>query len=153
MLDKDEKINELLADKEFFKKITSMKTIEEVVEAFEDEGIEISVEEVQEIGAMINEVVSKLNEEALEKVSGGGSKGRQLAEGFLSGAWGPGWAYGSMGNSMYTKPETKGQKAARYAGIAIGATLAVGSAGLPWVVGAAIYKATNKNDDKNNKHS
>ena len=40
MLDKDEKINELLADKEFFKKITSMKTIEEVVGAFKDEGID-----------------------------------------------------------------------------------------------------------------
>ncbi len=134
-MDKDERINELLADKDFFKKITSMKTPEEVVGAFKEEGIEISTEEVQEIGAMINEVVGKLNEDYLENVSGGGNKMKQFGQGFGSGFFGPAWAYGHAGTNAYTKPQTKGQKAARYAGIATGVAGAVGTVGMSWVSG------------------
>lgn len=173
MLDKDKRINELLADKEFFKKITSMKTIEEVIGAFKEEGIEISVEEVQEIESMINEVVAKLNGEALENVSGGkkvlrpgaekflnfigpGSKTMQFGQGLASGGFGPVWAYGHMGNLIYDEPKTKGEKAARYAGIAIGAAETVFTGGLTWLFGSGIdlgMRAMFKDDDKDNKDS
>ena len=71
MLSYDKKVNELLSDTEFFKKIISMKTAEEVQSAFEKAGAEVPIEDVQEIGAVINEVLEKLNEENLESVSGG----------------------------------------------------------------------------------
>ncbi|MDO4199653.1 MAG: hypothetical protein Q4D57_02710 [Clostridia bacterium] len=82
-----------------------------------------------------NYVVGKLNEEYLENVSGGGNKMKQFGQGFASGLFGPAWAYGHAGTTTYTEPQTKGQKAARYAGIATGVAGAVGTVGMSWVSG------------------
>lgn len=64
----------LLSDKDFMKGIVEMETPEQVQKAFKDKGVEISTEQVQEIGKIINATVEKgsaLSEDELEGVSGG----------------------------------------------------------------------------------
>ena len=67
----------LLSDKDFMKGIVEMETPEEVQKAFKDKGVELSTEQVQEIGEIINATLEKgstLSESELEEISGGGNK-------------------------------------------------------------------------------
>ena len=66
----------LLSDKDFMKGIVEMETPEEVQKAFKDKGVELSTEQVQEIGEIINATLEKgstLSESELEEISGGGN--------------------------------------------------------------------------------
>ena len=57
------------------KKILPMKTPEEVKKAFEEQGVEISLEEVEILGSLINKSIEKggkpLSEEDLSEIAGG----------------------------------------------------------------------------------
>ena len=76
-MDKTE-IADALKDDDFINDILEMQTSEEVKDAFAEKGIDISVDEVKTIGAIINEMVEKdttdLSEEDLEAISGGFSE-------------------------------------------------------------------------------
>ena len=69
------KFEELIKDKDFSESIIKMETPEEVQKAFAEKGVEISKEEVQALGAIINKVCEKkgaaLSEEDLNEISGG----------------------------------------------------------------------------------
>ena len=67
-------ILEKLKDKQFLTQILGFRTKQEVIKAFADEDIEISQEEVEELGKLIINMVSRMPEmpeEELQKVSGG----------------------------------------------------------------------------------
>ncbi len=67
-------ILEKLKDKRFLTQILGFRTKQEVIKAFADEDIEISLEEVEELGKLIISMVSRMSEipeEELQKVSGG----------------------------------------------------------------------------------
>lgn len=71
----NKKILEKLKDKEFLEKIFSLKTKEEIMKAFSQENIEVTDAEIEQLGNLIAQTVSKLSdmpESELEKVSGGG---------------------------------------------------------------------------------
>lgn len=69
------KFEELIKDKDFSESIIKMETPEEVQKAFAEKGVEISKEEVQALGAIINKACEKkgaaLSEEDLNEISGG----------------------------------------------------------------------------------
>ncbi len=70
----DEKIFEKLKDKEFAKKIIGIESEENVIKAFKEENIDISKKEVEELGSIVSDMISKFSEmpeDQLEKVSGG----------------------------------------------------------------------------------
>ncbi len=67
-------ILEKLKDHRFLTKILGFRTKQEVIKAFEDENIQMSNEEVEELGKLIINMVSRMSEmpeEELQKVSGG----------------------------------------------------------------------------------
>ena len=69
-----EKMDKALKDKDFVAKILAMQTPEEVQEAFKGKGVEISLEEVEILGKIINKTAEKgemLSEEELKEISGG----------------------------------------------------------------------------------
>ena len=70
-----EKFKALLSDKEFVKKIVEMQTPEEVQVAFKEQGVEISIDEIGALGALINESLKKgnqpLTDQDLEGIAGG----------------------------------------------------------------------------------
>ncbi len=69
------KLESVLKEKTFAEKIFKLQTPEEVQAAFKEKGIEISVEEVQLLGSIINKMVEKhtsnLSEDDLEEIAGG----------------------------------------------------------------------------------
>ena len=69
----NEKMAELLNSEEFLKKITNLKTPEEVQKAFKDQGIDISIEEIGALGDAINaQILGKnLDDKSLSDVNGG----------------------------------------------------------------------------------
>ena len=75
----NEKILEILKDKNFAEKILKMQTPEQVQVAFKEKGVEISVDEVKIIGSILNKMVEKkttnLSEEDLNEIAGGGGFG------------------------------------------------------------------------------
>lgn len=67
-------IIKLLEDKDFVQKIVTMEDVEEVKKSFKNKGVEISDNELNELGAIMNEIIEILNkmpEEELNSVSGG----------------------------------------------------------------------------------
>ena len=80
-----QKLNEVLADEAFVKELLLMQKPEQVQEALEDRGVELSLDEIEKMGAFIRKVqtgeISKeqvqkmadgeLSEDELEQVSGG----------------------------------------------------------------------------------
>ena len=67
-------ILEKLKDHSFLTKILGFRTKQEVIKAFEDENIQMSNEEVEELGKLIINMISKMSEmpeDELERVSGG----------------------------------------------------------------------------------
>ncbi len=71
----DKKIAEKLKDKSFVKKLIEFETFDEVKSLFKSEGLEISDDEIKEMGTALNKMVSKIQEvpaDELENVSGGG---------------------------------------------------------------------------------
>ena len=70
-----EKVQKLLSDEEFVKKLISQDTIEDAKKLFEDQGITTSIEEMEMLGRFIKKISEKgnekLSEEDLEEISGG----------------------------------------------------------------------------------
>lgn len=70
-----EKVQKLLSDEEFVKKLISQDTIEDAKKLFEDQGITTSIEEMEMLGRFIKKISQKgnekLSEEDLEEISGG----------------------------------------------------------------------------------
>ena len=70
-----EKVQKLLCDEEFVKKLISQETIEDAKKLFEDQGIATSIEEMEMLGRFIKKISEKgnekLSEEDLEEISGG----------------------------------------------------------------------------------
>lgn len=68
-------IMEVMRDEDFVNEILDMQTTEEVKEAFEKKGIEISLEEFDIISQIINKMVDRntteLSDDDLEEISGG----------------------------------------------------------------------------------
>jgi predicted ribosomally synthesized peptide with nif11-like leader len=83
------KLAEVLKNKEFVEKIVKLQTPEEVQAAFKEKGTDISVEEVQTLGSIINKMVEKhsteLSKEDLEEVAGGGNKWNNFKAGAIEG--------------------------------------------------------------------
>lgn len=71
-MNKIEKIKELMNNAEFVAKITAMEEPEEVQNAFAEQGIEFTLEQINQIAEMaINNDAEELNEDALDAVAGG----------------------------------------------------------------------------------
>lgn len=74
-----EKLTTVLKDKDFAEKIVKLQTPEKVQTAFKEKGIEMSTDDVQLLGSVINKMVEKgsteLSEEDIENVSGGSNFG------------------------------------------------------------------------------
>ena len=70
-----EKVQKLLCDEEFVKKLISQETIEDAKKLFEAQGIATSIEEMEMLGRFIKKISQKgnekLSEEDLEEISGG----------------------------------------------------------------------------------
>lgn len=70
-----EKVQKLLSDEEFVKKLISQETIEDAKKLFENQGIKTSIEEMEMLGRFIKKISEKgnkkLSEEDLEEISGG----------------------------------------------------------------------------------
>ena len=70
----DKKIIEKLNNKEFARKIINFETKEDVKKAFADEGIEVTEKDIDVLGEMIVNMISRISEmpeDELKKVSGG----------------------------------------------------------------------------------
>lgn len=78
------KLAELLQNEEFLLKIVQLKTTSAVQEAFKQEGLDISEDEVYELGKMLKYAIksnkTELSAEELEEVAGGG-KGKSSSTG------------------------------------------------------------------------
>lgn len=73
----NEKLKELLNNKEFEKEVEKMKTAEELQTAFKQYGIDMSIAEIVELGKLFAEQMGigktgEISEDDLENVSGGG---------------------------------------------------------------------------------
>lgn len=72
---KKEEIAKILENETFFNDMLDMQTFQEVKYAFQKEGVEISLDEIKMINAIINKIVEKnspeLSSEELEQISGG----------------------------------------------------------------------------------
>ncbi len=79
-------LKQVLENKDFVERIVKMETPEEVQKAFAEKGVEISKEEVQALGYIINKVCEKkstvLSQEDLNEIAGGHDG---LMDDFLSG--------------------------------------------------------------------
>ena len=72
----EKKFNELLENKDFMQEIISMETLEEVQGGFAKQGVEVSKDEVEQLGEVIEEVnekISKLSDDELNLIVGGSS--------------------------------------------------------------------------------
>lgn len=70
----EKKFNELLNDKDFVEEILSMETIEDVQAGFAQHGVEVSEDEVEKLGEIIEETskkMSKLSDDELDQIAGG----------------------------------------------------------------------------------
>ena len=68
----EKKFDEAFADKAFVDKVFAMTEPEDVQKAFAEKGIELTLEDVKEIGRRLSESADgELNESALEDVAGG----------------------------------------------------------------------------------
>ena len=70
----EKKFNELLENKDFMQEIISMETLEEVQGGFAKQGVEVSKDEVEQLGEVIKEVnekISKLSNDELNLIVGG----------------------------------------------------------------------------------
>lgn len=75
-----EKVQKLLSDEEFVKKLISQETVEDAKKLFEDQGITTSIEEMEMLGKLLNKISennAQLSDDYLENVTGG-SKGKNL---------------------------------------------------------------------------
>lgn len=62
-----EKVQKLLSDKEFVKKLISQETVEDAKKLFENQGIATSIEEMEMLGRFIKKISQKSNEKLSEK--------------------------------------------------------------------------------------
>ena len=81
---KKQEIAKILENETFFNDMLDMQTFQEVKCAFEKEGVEVSLEEIKMIDAIINKMVEKnspeLTPEELEQISGGYESVRDMYE-------------------------------------------------------------------------
>ena len=76
-----EKINELMQSEDFAKELLSKQEAEEVQALFEENGVEMSLDEIRTIGALLDKVVSgEITAEQIEKAANGELSEEELAE-------------------------------------------------------------------------
>lgn len=79
-----EKVQKLLSDEEFVKKLILQETIEDAKKLFEDQGITTSIEEMKMLGRFIKKISEKgnekLSEEDLKEVVGGKNNEKTLED-------------------------------------------------------------------------
>ena len=84
-----EKVQKLLSDEEFVKKLISQDTIEDAKKLFEEQGITTSIEEMKTLGRFIKKISEKGNEKLsdddLGNITGGLIKGSATSQGVLTG--------------------------------------------------------------------
>ena len=81
-----ERVLELIGNEEFLKKVISEKSIEAVQGIFKDEGIDLTKEDVNALGDIIDHIAktSKINDEELKKVNGGSDTQKSSQDGLES---------------------------------------------------------------------
>ena len=103
-----EKIQELMKNASFIKKLLGMENPEDVQDLFEDNGVALTLDEVKQIGLMLDKVFSgeitaeqleqaasgELSEDDLEQVAGGVILAG-IATMIITGVFAAGAAYGS----------------------------------------------------------
>ena len=73
-MENKEKLQQLMQDEEFLKKILVLETPEEVQGAFKENGVDISIEDLEKIKELIKKSMNEnyeLTEEELEEIIGG----------------------------------------------------------------------------------
>jgi hypothetical protein len=79
-----EKLKEVLSDEAFVKKLLAMEKPEDVQDALEDKGVEMSLDDIKQIGEIIRKVQSgEISQEQLERAADG-----ELSEDELEGVSG-----------------------------------------------------------------
>ena len=78
-MDMEAKIKELENNKEFMDKIAGMDNLADVAKAFNEEGIEVTEEELKKAGELYETQGGEIKEDQLENVSGGGLLVRRTA--------------------------------------------------------------------------
>lgn len=76
-----EKVQKLLCNEEFVKKLISQETIEDAKKLFEDQGITTSIEEMEMLGKLLNKISEnnvQLSDDYLENVTGGSNVEKNL---------------------------------------------------------------------------
>ncbi len=140
----EEKIKNLVEDEKFIDLMLDMQTPEEVQRAFAEKGIELSLDEVEVMGELINKMIEKgttnLSKDDLEDISGGviGEVTAGLKEGVINAA---------TGGLMYSIPDfcddLRYKMLSRYTSKDIG-KVAGNAIGLTAVVGAGYALAKRK---------
>lgn len=75
------RLQELLADKAFSKKLLAMEKPENVQEALEEKGVELSLDEVRHIGKVVQKVqAGEISQEQLEAIADGELSEDELVE-------------------------------------------------------------------------
>lgn len=144
-----EKVIQVLEDKDFIEKIVRLQTPEEVQSAFKEKGIDTSIKEVELLGSLINKMIEKkggnLTEEDLESISGGGPV--EMVAGHTLGA-----LVGTLAGAFQTVAGVPmmilyGDRAAKEKGFRVGYVLsrvALAAAGAGMGVGYLKWSGKNK---------
>ena len=92
-----QKLNEVLADEAFVKELLLMQKPEQVQEALEDRGVELSLDEIEKMGAFIRKVqAGEISKEQVQKMADG-----ELSEDELEQVSGGSWALaGGLGGAV-----------------------------------------------------
>ena len=92
-----QKLNEVLADEAFVKELLLMQKPEQVQEALEDRGVELSLDEIEKMGAFIRKVqTGEISKEQVQKMADGELSEDELEQ-VSGGSWAIGGAFGGMG--------------------------------------------------------
>ena len=99
-----QKLNEVLADEAFVKELLLMQKPEQVQEALEDrgvelslDGVELSLDEIEKMGAFIRKVqTGEISKEQVQKMADGELSEDELEQ-VSGGSWAIGGAFGGMG--------------------------------------------------------
>lgn len=135
----NEKFLKLMQDEEFVKRIVKMQTPEEVQNEFRKEGVELSVEEVETLGSIINKSIEKdgqpLTEQELLEIAGGINT-KRFSETFVDRLIYPAKQFCigvKESNSMY---RTDGLAGLAGQGViaGLGAGLGAGLVGVAWAI-------------------
>lgn len=111
-----EKVQKLLSDEEFVKKLISQDTIEDAKKLFENQGIKTSIEEMEMLGRFIKKISEKgnekLSEEDLEEIVGGKNNEKTLEDIYTMN---------NISNQIINKHTEVGAISGTFSGASIGA--------------------------------